>query len=261
MEEELIKLKSGRLRIYVRKSEAFIYYATFVAGENNKIHLNVDDIVIDAGANIGDFTVKSANVVKKGKVIAIEPNPNNIEILKKNLILNELHNVEILQFALSNVSGSTNLNGTSVSASIMKEDENSLYVETITIEDVIMKYCIPGKEIVIKMDIEGAEELVFRNKNFLKNVREINIELHGEKNIREIQTILTENNYKIEEFGLTEQIKNTIFYMISHPISFISSERKTKMIAIKGLISTIAGKNPVPGIQDSQLRVIYGRKN
>ena len=261
MNEELIMLKSSHLRIYVRKSEAFTYYATFVAGEYNKIHLDVDDIVIDAGANVGDYTVKAGNIVKKGKVIAIEPNPNNVEIIKKNIILNKLYNVEVLPFAISNVSGVAKLSGDSVGASIMQDVENSLQVQTITIEDILKKYCTTGKKVVMKMDIEGAEELVFRNPSFLKMVREISIELHGEKNIKEIPMILKNNDYKIEEFSVIQQLKNTIFYIIRHPISFISSERKTNMIAIKGLISAIAGKNPVPGIQNSQFRVMYAWKN
>ena len=113
----------------------------------------------------------------------------------------------------------------------------------------------------MKMDIEGAEELVFRNPSFLKMVREISIELHGEKNIREIPIILKNNDYKIEEFGVIQQFKNTIFYIIRHPVSFFSSEKKTNMIAIKGLIGTIAGENPVPSIQNNHFRVIYAWKN
>ena len=173
MNEELIMLKSSHLRIYVRKSEAFTYYATFVAGEYNKIHLDVDDIVIDAGANVGDYTVKAGNIVKKGKVIAIEPNPNNVEIIKKNIILNKLYNVEVLPFAISNVSGVAKLSGDSVGASIMQDVENSLQVQTITIEDILKKYCTTGKKVVMKMDIEGAEELVFRNPSFLKMYQNI----------------------------------------------------------------------------------------
>ncbi|MEM3290572.1 MAG: FkbM family methyltransferase [Candidatus Micrarchaeaceae archaeon] len=165
-EENLIELKYGSLSLKVKKSETFVYYATFIAGEYNKIRLRTDDIVIDAGANIGDYTVKASNTVKEVMVIAIEPNPDNIEIIKQNLYINKLKNVKVLNFALSNVTGFANLVGDSVGASIMQDNENSLMVQTITIEDLLRTYCPPGRDVVLKMDIEGAEELVFSNPIF-----------------------------------------------------------------------------------------------
>ncbi|MEM3191504.1 MAG: hypothetical protein QW292_05305 [Candidatus Parvarchaeota archaeon] len=59
-ENEIIELKCGSLRIIVKRAEAFVYYSTFVVGEYNKLQLRNDDLVIDAGASIGDFTIKAA---------------------------------------------------------------------------------------------------------------------------------------------------------------------------------------------------------
>ena len=44
------------------------------------------DTVIDAGANIGEFTVIASTLVgPEGQVISIEPGPENVKTLKKML--------------------------------------------------------------------------------------------------------------------------------------------------------------------------------
>ena len=59
------------------------------------------DIIIDAGADIGLFSVLAAFKVKeKGRVIAVEPEPNNLKILRENVELNYLKNVIIVPKAL-----------------------------------------------------------------------------------------------------------------------------------------------------------------
>jgi FkbM family methyltransferase len=61
------------------------------------------DVVLDIGANIGYDTVLFADKVgKEGRVIAIEPDPVNFEILQKNIKENGLKNVVAVQAAVGN---------------------------------------------------------------------------------------------------------------------------------------------------------------
>ena len=63
--------------------------------------VNKGDIIVDVGANIGYYTILFADKVgKKGKVIAIEPDPINFEILQKNIKENNLFNVVAVQAAV-----------------------------------------------------------------------------------------------------------------------------------------------------------------
>jgi len=56
------------------------------------------DFVIDVGANIGVFTVIMASLVgPEGKVLAFEPDRYNADRLHKNIELNELDNVEVIE--------------------------------------------------------------------------------------------------------------------------------------------------------------------
>jgi hypothetical protein len=68
------------------------------------------DIVVDVGASIGAFCIRSSLIVgEKGKVIAIEPEPNSFKILDTNIKANKLSNVLCLNLALSNKEGYENL--------------------------------------------------------------------------------------------------------------------------------------------------------
>jgi FkbM family methyltransferase len=63
--------------------------------------LNEDDIVVDTGAWIGYYTCLAARNALKGRVIAIEPHPENITRLKRNIMLNRFKNVDIIEAGIS----------------------------------------------------------------------------------------------------------------------------------------------------------------
>jgi FkbM family methyltransferase len=59
------------------------------------------DTVVDAGANIGIFTVIASRFVgERGVVAAVEPTPSSFHLMKKNLSLNECKNVKAIMAAL-----------------------------------------------------------------------------------------------------------------------------------------------------------------
>ena len=60
--------------------------------------------VLDIGANIGYYSLMMLKLIgNNGKLIAVEPSPTNIEILKKNLSLNNFHDIEVHNGAISDV--------------------------------------------------------------------------------------------------------------------------------------------------------------
>ena len=61
--------------------------------------------VLDIGANIGFYTIQFSNQVGlNGKVIAVEPAADNLYLLKKNIKVNHLKNVSIIEKAISSKS-------------------------------------------------------------------------------------------------------------------------------------------------------------
>jgi tRNA G46 methylase TrmB len=63
--------------------------------------LRPGDVVVDCGAYIGEFTLYAAEAVgPAGKVIAFEPDPENMKALKANIALNRLKNVTVMEKGL-----------------------------------------------------------------------------------------------------------------------------------------------------------------
>jgi FkbM family methyltransferase len=62
--------------------------------------ITLDDIVVDIGAYIGDFTLKACSKVgRKGKVIAIEPSPEEYSLLEHNVDSNFFQNCIVYNIA------------------------------------------------------------------------------------------------------------------------------------------------------------------
>lgn len=129
--------------------------------------LKKGDIVVDAGAHIGTFTIRAAKAVgNDGKVIAIEPDANNIMFLSRNVEANGLQNVSIINKGVWGLQDKLRFNisrkrttGHSFyrDAQFGTEDtEEFQEVEVDTIDNIIGQSGI-GPVNFIKMDIEGAE--------------------------------------------------------------------------------------------------------
>ena len=71
-----------KIKMSIPDYSFFIPYATFFSGEYDFLKPRKNDVVIDAGANIGDFTAKIAG--KVSKVIAIEPSKDSLSYLRFN---------------------------------------------------------------------------------------------------------------------------------------------------------------------------------
>ncbi len=120
------------------------------------------DIVLDIGANIGYYSLLFSRLVgPEGVVIAIEPEPNNFNLLELNLSLNKVNNVHLYQVAVSDREGTATLFISNYSnwhslrskkSSTLKE----IKVPTVTIDAIANKLGAPIN--LIRMDIEGFED-------------------------------------------------------------------------------------------------------
>ncbi|MDG6999789.1 MAG: FkbM family methyltransferase, partial [Nitrososphaerota archaeon] len=108
--DSILSFRFGRQDLVVPADNFYIPYATYIAGEYDFLDINDDDIVIDAGANIGDFTLKAARDAEL--VIAIEPNPDTLELLKFNTKNHK--NVVIVEKALGSRPGKGIVSGNGV---------------------------------------------------------------------------------------------------------------------------------------------------
>ncbi len=122
------------------------------------------DTVIDIGAHIGRYTIPSSKkVCNTGKVVAIEADPENFELLKRNIALNKLTNVLPLNYAVFSTRTRMKLYEQSASAkynSLMlaraAKTKNYVEVNADTLDN-ILKLNEVNQVNWIKIDVEGAE--------------------------------------------------------------------------------------------------------
>lgn len=117
------------------------------------------DIVIDAGAHIGIYTIRASRLVgKTGTVVAIEPHPANYEYLEKNLGLNSCRNVIPVRAALASRCGETALFlGTSSveHSTVLTRDVGSVSTLSITLDQLVEDLGLATVDL-IKANVEGA---------------------------------------------------------------------------------------------------------
>lgn len=118
------------------------------------------DVVYDIGANAGIYTLAASRLAQpEGGVVAIEPLPRNIALLRRHLKLNSCRNVTVLPIALSDENGEA-LFDDSCNASMGHLSPAGRLVVTVSkLDDAIKDHCLPLPQ-VVKMDVEGAEAKV-----------------------------------------------------------------------------------------------------
>lgn len=114
------------------------------------------------GAYFGDHVVLVAKEMQAngGKVHAFEPCPAQREMLRRNLTLNQLDNVEVRGLGLWDTSRTTQLlDASDAYGSLMKEvpPENAVRIETVTLDDYLETQGVESVDLVM-LDLEGAEE-------------------------------------------------------------------------------------------------------
>jgi FkbM family methyltransferase len=152
-------------------------------------------IVVDVGAHYGRYTLIAAKRVgAKGKVIAIEADPNNFEMLTKNIKLNELsaENVTTLNYAASSNKSKVKLSipekksGHTIYSSIIPSrspTEKFIEINANTLDNLLLENGILVEQVNwIKIDVEGAELEVLKGAtNVLAKSKDIAllIEIHN----------------------------------------------------------------------------------
>jgi FkbM family methyltransferase len=129
---------------------------------------------IDIGANIGLYSIITARIVgKAGRVVAFEPQPALIRILRDNIELNGLTNIDVVNCALGSKQGRSELfqvaeENEGEATLRLRGDEKSVgtptTVEVRRLTDVLEELDI-GSVDMVKIDTEGAELEVLKGFN------------------------------------------------------------------------------------------------
>jgi FkbM family methyltransferase len=123
------------------------------------------DYVIDVGAHEGYVSLLMSRVVgQHGRVFAIEPNKENVSYLRKNIDLNQLKNVVVINKAISdercNIPFYYNKDegawGGVIHFSYFQTKEMAM-IEADTLDNLSSAYNVTNKIALCKLDIEGNE--------------------------------------------------------------------------------------------------------
>jgi FkbM family methyltransferase len=132
-------------------------------------------IFVDAGANFGVYTLVASKIVgETGRVLAFEPSVQSFPVLRHNIALNALMNASAYRLALSEKSGKVWLyHGPGPVQNSLGRDPSSSgegeVVDTESLDNALRKAAV-GHVDVIKMDVEGAEEMILRGAMKTLNV-------------------------------------------------------------------------------------------
>jgi len=171
------------------------------------------DIVIDVGAAFGFYTITaSKRVGQQGKVVAIEPQPNILEMLNRNIKLNKLANIITLNYAVYSERSKVRLysNYSIIQERAGQSLQSYIEVSADTLDNLLRQVGIDEVN-WIKVDVEGAELEVLKGAaGILSRSSDISllVEVHSPDLLKPILELCESYKFGVE-FEKTYQNENS----------------------------------------------------
>ncbi|UJH92530.1 FkbM family methyltransferase [Antarcticibacterium sp. 1MA-6-2] len=170
-----------------------------------------ENVIIDAGANVGYTTLFLYNKLKNSKFFLIEPEDENFQMIVKNTSNIPSDKLKLYNCALGAEGGGTFIlkrdfrDGKDWSFSTEPDSSGDIMGKSLNeiIRENKLKYIS-----LLKIDIEGAERFIFSEKSdlsFLDITQVLAIEIHDEFQIRQViyQKLKDHDFYLLENGDLT----------------------------------------------------------
>jgi FkbM family methyltransferase len=159
-----------------------------IADPKSPFHIGAGDSVVDVGANIGLFAIKAARLARGGRVVAVEPDPDNFALLTEHLARSGLANVEVKKAAVSRAPGKAVLvQGfvNSALADVLPGGQRPAgagrlaEAEAVTLAGLLEEFRLARVD-YLKMDVEGSEWDIFESADAATwaRVRRVVVEYH-----------------------------------------------------------------------------------
>lgn len=184
------RLRCANARIYINPEDRGISRDLYLLGIREshatwtfKKHLSPGQTILDIGANLGYYVMIEADAVgPEGRIYAVEPEPRNLELLKKNVALNDWEGIVQADWgavsdrkgtAVLHVAEQSNLHTLTRTPS-MKGYVNfaeEVEVPTFTLDEYAREKGINPADIdIIRMDIEGHEAVALEGMSEILGV-------------------------------------------------------------------------------------------
>jgi hypothetical protein len=181
-------------------------------GAYDSLRPRVGSTVIDAGANVGLFTMKASGWVgPSGHVVAVEPIPANCRLLERNLKRNGIKNVTVVQKAISDEDGvRLNIEGSTV--------------ESVTLDGLHEQVGNSYPESV-KIDIEGYEVKALQGgQDTLRHARRMAFETHSKNLENQVKQLLVKTGFQVFDMSPKVLLSHFVQSIITNPSCFLENE-------------------------------------
>jgi len=164
--------------------------------------------VFDIGAHLGYYSLLLAKCVGPvGRVVSFEASPGNFCTLQKNVLINKLENIELINLAVFSKSGTIGISVSPTDASSgdwsisRQTDGDSIQVQTISLDQFCQAKSVSPD--FLKIDVEGAEfDVLMGGRETIGDCRPtMLIELHhfdGDIATNQVPDLLREWNYHVQ---------------------------------------------------------------
>lgn len=184
-------------------------YETFLFDVYNSKLINKEDTILDIGAGSGDFCFLASKKIRPtGKVISIEPNPNDYQILLKNIERNNIHNIIPVNIGVGKKGRET-----------ITFRGNTFSFNTDTLNNILNDLNIDSVDF-IKLDIEGYEvDVIKKSQDIIEKARVISLEFHNTK--EQVDSLLLNLGFKCVVLNTKYLIKSLSKNIMPHPLYFV----------------------------------------
>lgn len=165
------------------------------------------DIVLSIGANIGYYVLLESRLVgTTGKIYAIEPVSENLELLSYNIKLNNCKNVSTFRLAAGETSGKCKIyTSDHFNRSSLRKEPGVRYIGYEVVDLITIDQFLETREkpCFVRMDVEGYECNILKGMTeTLKKNLALLIEVHGnlmsESEIADFFAILQDNCFTVQ---------------------------------------------------------------
>jgi FkbM family methyltransferase len=187
--------------------------------------LNSIKTILDLGANIGFYSVPFRFFQPNARIVAIEPDKSNFNMLTENT---QNLDIEVYNLALGNGKEvSKNKGKFSVTHKFSPDASGNEKCQSLLLNDIVEKYKIDLKGLFIKIDTEGAERFIFNHnpsEDIIRKSIGTSMEVHNR--LYGIFDVASTIKWSQDRFSSTHNIYSYSRNRTAVHISFISKEIK-----------------------------------
>lgn len=152
------------------------------------------DVVIDVGAQYGDYSILCSTVYGVSQIIAFEPLKNAYEVFQEFIALNNVMNVAVHNIAIGSYDGIIQGKDDGHMFGVVMDGFNATSVPVRTLDSFGFQ-----RIDILKIDVEGFELEVLKGalKTILRCRPKLIIETHSSKHEQQVMTVLCSNGYTV----------------------------------------------------------------